>query len=765
MIRFSIIIPVYNIENYIKRCITSVLDQKYQNYEVIIVNDGSTDGSQSVIDEFLYDNRITIISQENRGLGGARNAGLKVAKGEYLFFLDGDDYLELDALESLNHVIESDIPDVIIFNAFSVNDHSNKKTYLNLSGPFSGRLINNKAYYNKLIQLAPANWNKVVKRAFFQNSQFDFPEKIKHEDVLITRQILLSAKTIYALKKPLYYYVQREGSIMNSAPSLDVIFMHNQLTDYFSNKEIYANCKDTLEATAVRNIAYVYIARCYKYLRNNADISDAVANINERYPNWRDNPCINPQEKVEIDLLLKNNYQTYILRFQAPRTLKMCLFKLLPGFLKTDKIKKLYHLLKDREFKKIYLLIIGKLSIASKPQFFAGSYCSRLDIVKHKFAYLSCESHNDNEKLPKDFPFFKTKGQSKFSDEILISPHTNNFEDGYLFIIDGNGIVQKFKKINGFGYAFRKIILSNNEVVYAYLQTKDRFNNAFDNTELVVLDNKLEKEIAHVSMIKHDSIPYDGYSCDNHEYKILGNNHYILTCVKNEVISNVPGFEGIEIKIIDSIIQEQKDGKVVFQFTFSEHPELLDASLFPGDYSLYIDDSSNSNYSDCAHLNSIDIDPKTGDWLLSYRSIGLVKIDHTTGDIKWVLGRKRCDIASINKDNICLYQHDARYQSDGSITVFDNYGNPNDKSRICKYWIDEESLSMIRYKEYDTNIKKSEYMGCAQLIDDDNETFEIAYGSGYPFIAFEEYDFKNHKQNFELVFKDGYDLYQVHAEK
>lgn len=98
-----------------------------------------------------------------------------------------------------------------------------------------------------------------------------------------------------------------------------------------------------------------------------------------------------------------------------------------------------------------------------------------------------------------------------------------------------------------------------------------------------------------------------------------------------------------------------------------------------------------------------------------------------------------------------------------SSTVFDNCGSSNGKSRVCRYWIDEKSLSIQNFKEYKSKIAWSPFMGGAQPVDIENEVFELAYGGSFPYIGFEEYDFKNRKQNMKLVFEDGYDIYQVFA--
>ena len=113
-IKFSIVIPVYNIEKYIKKCINSILEQSYKNFEIIVVDDGSTDESNLLINS-INDNRIRIIKKNNGGLSSARNEGIKYVTGDYIWFVDGDDYIEPDALNKLNIKILEENPEVLCF--------------------------------------------------------------------------------------------------------------------------------------------------------------------------------------------------------------------------------------------------------------------------------------------------------------------------------------------------------------------------------------------------------------------------------------------------------------------------------------------------------------------------------------------------------------------------------------------------------------------------------------------------------------------------
>ena len=124
MVKISVVIPVYNTQNYLNECIDSVLNQSFKDFEIICINDGSTDNSLSILSDYeVSDERIKVISQQNRGLGASRNEGLKLAQGEYVLFLDSDDYLTPDALEKLYNQAYANDLDLILLIEFVIYQH------------------------------------------------------------------------------------------------------------------------------------------------------------------------------------------------------------------------------------------------------------------------------------------------------------------------------------------------------------------------------------------------------------------------------------------------------------------------------------------------------------------------------------------------------------------------------------------------------------------------------------------------------------------
>lgn len=213
-IKISIIIPVYNVEEYIEQCLKSVLDQTLQDIEIIIVNDGTKDNSMKKIERYLNDSRIKVINKENGGLSSARNTGLKAAQGEYISFIDSDDFVEKTMMKDLYTSINNKNYDI----AFSkVIEYDNKNNILNKrvdKNEFTS--FEKKGIY--LIEEAGIEvWNKIYNRNFLLKNNLFFQEGIIHEDDLFTRKCFFLAKKVKYVDKYHYYYrVNRDGSIMNS---------------------------------------------------------------------------------------------------------------------------------------------------------------------------------------------------------------------------------------------------------------------------------------------------------------------------------------------------------------------------------------------------------------------------------------------------------------------------------------------------------------------------------------------------------------------
>lgn len=213
--KFSIIVPVYNVEDYLDKCLNSIKEQTYKNFEVIIVNDESPDNSQKIIDKYTKkDQRFKCYNKKNGGVSSARNHGLKYVKGDYLIFIDGDDYIDKYLLEKLNKELEKQNYDMIRFSYSKVDESGNIIKEINIKEENNDKNSVIKEILNN--ELVDVMWLYTYNIDFFKKNKFTFTEGRIHEDYGLILLILSKAKTMKIINYQGYYYVQRENSIMNS---------------------------------------------------------------------------------------------------------------------------------------------------------------------------------------------------------------------------------------------------------------------------------------------------------------------------------------------------------------------------------------------------------------------------------------------------------------------------------------------------------------------------------------------------------------------
>lgn len=249
MIKVSVIVPVYNTMPYLAKCLDSLCNQDYdkKDYEIIIVNDGTPDNSEKIILDYQkhFPDLIKVINKKNGGISSARNAGLNQAKGEYICFVDSDDYVEKDLLSSLNS--ENNNYDLFVFGYNEVYEH-----YSNTNNVSDNILVNNCQslelfFENKAVR--GYAWNKVFKREIIFQNNIKFDEKISYiEDLSFVIEYIAHCKTLYFSKLILYNYVQRTGSSINST------FNVNKL----SGQNAYDKILESVKKIDLNYIATIY---------------------------------------------------------------------------------------------------------------------------------------------------------------------------------------------------------------------------------------------------------------------------------------------------------------------------------------------------------------------------------------------------------------------------------------------------------------------------------------------------------------------------
>lgn len=219
-IKFSIIVPVYNVRKYVTECIESILKQSYDNYEVLLINDGSTDGSGDICEKYTVKNKKTkVFHKKNGGLSSARNFGLEKATGDYVVFVDSDDYIAPWSLSEFYKVLKNRDFDVIETRLTEVKENEEKILDKHMEEYFKIG-FNKERAVEWIIKKSENIWpapKKIVSLAYIKKNNLKFWEGKLHEDVDWTSRICYTANTYTAMTKPWYYYrVQREGSITSS---------------------------------------------------------------------------------------------------------------------------------------------------------------------------------------------------------------------------------------------------------------------------------------------------------------------------------------------------------------------------------------------------------------------------------------------------------------------------------------------------------------------------------------------------------------------
>lgn len=257
MPKISVIVPVYNTEKYIEKCLKSILNQTMDDIEIIVVNDGSTDNSENIIKEIEKNNdtkiQIKYFKKENGGLSDARNYGVKKATGKYISFIDSDDYIDEELYKNLEKYIDEDI-DVIKFKMETVDE--NYKTINKLDGPVFETTTGEKAFENMCIEdtFLDVACIYLYKREFFIKNDFKYMPNTYHEDFGLTPIVIIQAKTLVSTKYFGYHYLQRENSITSienkekeEKKAYDVLKHYDNAMEKITKMQISNNSKKLIK--------------------------------------------------------------------------------------------------------------------------------------------------------------------------------------------------------------------------------------------------------------------------------------------------------------------------------------------------------------------------------------------------------------------------------------------------------------------------------------------------------------------------------------
>ena len=307
----SVIVPFYNVENYIEKCLQTLVGQTLDDIEIILVNDGSKDRSKIVVDKFLkqYPEKIVYLEKENGGLSDARNYAIPYAKGEYIAFLDSDDYVEKTMYKDMYELAKKEDSDMVECDFYWEYPDKKKEDV--------GTVYNGKKEMLEKVRVVA--WNKLIKKEILDEYKIIFPKGLRYEDVEFTYKLIPYLDKVSFLKKPCVHYIQREGSISNNQNerNKEIFDVLEHVIDFYKENNLYDEYKDELE--------YVYIryAFCSSLLRI-VKIKDEFVQrklldltwekVNTTFPEWKKNPVLKKKKDLKsiyLKTITKFTFEMY----------------------------------------------------------------------------------------------------------------------------------------------------------------------------------------------------------------------------------------------------------------------------------------------------------------------------------------------------------------------------------------------------------------------------------------------------------------------
>ena len=292
--RFSIVIPVYNVAEYLRPCVDSVLANDCSDCEIILVDDGSTDGVSPELCDALaaeHPGLIRVIHQENRGLGGARNTGLEAACGDYLFFVDSDDTIEPHSLSKLSAAVERSGAEIVAFD-LATDDGEGHLTPVKTSYFHSEEVFSLDARPEFLLS-QPSACCRLWKRELFLRTGIRYPSRVWYEDIRTSTKLFAAARSICTVDDCLYRYLQRPGSIMNSAGldrNREILDAFDDILNWFESNGLAERYRGELTRLAVDHVLLAATVRVARVDPKHHLLKEFTAYMNEYFAGWNTDP-------------------------------------------------------------------------------------------------------------------------------------------------------------------------------------------------------------------------------------------------------------------------------------------------------------------------------------------------------------------------------------------------------------------------------------------------------------------------------------------
>lgn len=293
MPKLSVVVPVYNTQKYLIKCLDSLVYQTLDDIEIIVVNDGSPDESQKIIDRYVhaYPSKVKGFVKENGGLSDARNFGIKKCTGEYIGFVDSDDYVNLDMYENMYNKAKENDFDVVVCDIRYVFENSSNY----VSSHVDQDIIEANNIKEQMVNIHPVAWNKIYKKELFEKGVL-FKKGVWYEDVEFLYRLFPYIKSIGTVKKPFVNYVQREGAITHTFDErvYNYVDNFNGIVEFYKKNNFYDEYYSELEYSYVRYIYMTFIKTACNFEKKEYKKACALAkkNVLEKFPNYKKNKYI-----------------------------------------------------------------------------------------------------------------------------------------------------------------------------------------------------------------------------------------------------------------------------------------------------------------------------------------------------------------------------------------------------------------------------------------------------------------------------------------
>lgn len=313
--KFSIVVPVYNVEKYLNQCVASLTNQTYKNTEIILIDDGSKDSSGDICDKLASkDNRIIVVHKNNEGVSATRNKGIELATGDYILFIDADDLVDTNLIETVNKKINEEESDVVIYGFWTYYSR-----YLKRDSHL--RIVKRDNNEKEIFRISASMFNKAVKLEIFKsNPDLKFPKSRIGEDMVVSACLIPLASKVGYIDNNLYFYRQRLNSAMHTFTKEDIegiFFDIDTIIEFYKKRNIYTQYQQDIEWIALKHVIESSIISLVFTDNYSIDTNKLLIDyINNRFPNYKNNKYLNDANTYGnvpikmVELAMNNQIET-----------------------------------------------------------------------------------------------------------------------------------------------------------------------------------------------------------------------------------------------------------------------------------------------------------------------------------------------------------------------------------------------------------------------------------------------------------------------